>query len=636
MRTVLLFLLAVLAGAVLLVYMKSPSHLPTLVRIQQNGKIGYIDSVGKMVIPAVYFNGSDFSEGVAAVRQAGVYGYIDPAGKYAISPQFDWAEPFSDGLAVVNKDGHYYYIDHDGQPAFPCHYQELSPFQHGVAVVQTYSDHRGLIDRHGKLLLDTLNDVITDFDEGLAVVNQFVVNGPVLEGLVDTLGHFIIPVGKYATVSRPQNGYCMVTDSSHDQIIIDRSGKVVLRRPETHKSGISTDGFSEGIAPIALYKYWEPSSPGILYSSDKAYMGYIDLRNNLLLNDTMVEDARPFSCGRSFIRLRGAEYRLIDTHMRRVGSDQYRAVKDPGFLPGYAIVSFDQGDAIIDTNGRVMFKPSDAFGHQLERLGDHFFIDHYWHGGMTNLGIGAFNGKMVCPPQLDDVDRNGFIHGRLKVIKVGRLAVIDTMGNMVWQDSVHLPSPLRALNTDYMLRGYFYAYSSPKKDGTPVRSGGWAVSQNIPKKIGNHPFGSGTLRLLIDTSSVDTFSSAYRGYPVYLANTTGDTCHFNSEDSRLYLKTQAQTENGSWKDIDYLPSSWCGNSYHTVELEPGAYWQFTMPQLEGSIPVILRLQLQYKDQRKDKGTKTLYSNAIRGTINPAQYWNKRPYYPQNVMDPYTD
>src|ERR1700722_414360 len=27
---------------------------------------------------------------------------------------------------------------------------------------------------------------------------------------------------------------------------------------------------------------------------------------------------------------------------------------------------------------------------------------------------------------------------------------------------------------------------------------------------------------------------------------------------------------------------------------------------------------------------------IRGAINPAQFWNKRPYYPQHVMDLYTN
>jgi len=635
MRISILLLLSVLAGTMLLLYKKSSSHLPILVRIEQNGKIGYIDSAGKMVVPAVYFNGSDFSEGVAAVREGGVYGYIDPAGKYAIQPQFDWAEPFSEGLAVVNKAGHSYYIDQEGQKAFPCDYDELSAFHHGVAVVKTYSNHRGLIDRHGTLLLDTLYSVIADFEEGHAFVNQYMVKGPVLEGIVDTMGHFIVPLGKYRTVGPIPHGQYMAIDSCRDQIIIDGSGKEIFRRPQIHGTGITT-GFSNGIAPIALYRYWAPSSPGILFESDKGYMGYIDFRNTLLLNDTMVKEALPFSCGRAFIRLPDAEYRLIDTKMRRVGIDQYRKVKDPEFQQGYALVSFDDGDAIIDTNGRVMFKPSDAFGHELERLGDHFFTDRYWHGVKTTLGILAFNGKIICPPELDDIDRNGFIHGLLKVIKAGRLAVINTAGRFVWQDSVRAPSLLRALNTDYMLPGYFYAYSSPNKDETPARYGGWAVSQNIPKKIGNQSFESGTLQLVIDTTSIDTFSSSYRGYRVYLANTTGDTCRFNSEDSRLFLKTQAQTPNGNWKDIDYLSDSWCGNSYHTIQLEPGAYWQFTMPQLEGTIPVNLRLQLQYTDRQHDKVTKTLYSNTIRGAINPAQYWNKRTYHPKNVMDPYTD
>lgn len=84
---------------------------------------------------------------------------------------------------------------------------------------------------------------------------------------------------------------------------------------------------------------------------------------------------------------------------------------------------------------------------------------------------------------------------------------------------------------------------------------------------------------LLSWTTTDTFSATFRGYPVYLANTSGDTCWLNAEDSRLDLTTQAQGKDGKWKDIDYLPSSWCGNSYHQLA---------------------------------------------------------RPYYPQNIMDPYYD
>ncbi|MDO6435328.1 WG repeat-containing protein [Flavitalea sp. BT771] len=634
-RSAPFYLISVLSCVALIACVHS-SDRSILVRIEADHKIGYIDKAGKMVIPAIYYNGSDFSEGLAAVRENGLYGYIDSKGDFTITAQFDWAEPFSCGLALVYKDDHFYYIDHQGRSAFPCAYEELSSFQHGVAVVRTFSGHRGLINTQGRLVLDTLYGMITDFDDGLAYVDSVSHDGHTQEGVVDTLGHFVIPVGKYATISRPHHGYCLAVDSPDYQIVVDRSGKVVLRRQQLHGTSISEDGFSEDIAPLALYKFWEPESPGVLYSSAKGYMGFIDLHNHVLLNDTTVDDVRPFTCGRAFIRHRGGNYLLVDRHLQRVGNEEYRKVKDPGFFHGYAIIDNDQSNVIIDTLGRVVFKPSDAPFHQLEFLDDYHFVDRYFHGQKPHYGIGAFNGKLIPTPPLDEVDRSGFLNGLLKVIVAGKLAVMNTSGKIVWQDSLRSNSHLRTFNSDYMLRGYFYAYSSPNKNGEPARSGGWALSKNIPRKIRDVPFGPDSLHLLIDTALTDTFSVDFRGYRVYLANTTGDTCWFPAEDSRLNCTTQAQGKDGSWKDIDYLPNSWCGNSYHKIALEPGAYWKFTMPQMDGAIAVNVRLQLEYLDPQHPKKKKVLYSNVIHGAINPAQLWNKRPYSPQGIMDPYAD
>jgi hypothetical protein len=636
MRTVPFALVPILAGVAFFVIKKTAVNTPTLFRIQEKNKIGYVDKKGKMVIPPVYFNGSDFSEGLAAVRQTGFYGYIEPKGNFVIEPQFDWADPFSDGLALVDKDGHNYYIDHSGLSAFPCNYNTLSSFNHGVAEVITYSGKCGLIDTKGKLILDTIYTWIRDFTDGLAILELETKGNLNEEGMVDTLGHFTIPIGKYKSINPAGNGYFLVENKSDEQIILDRKGRIVFKRPEINKSSILDDGFSDGIAPIGLYKYWEPNPPGTSFSSENSYMGFIDIHNNILLNDTTIESVRPFSCGRAFIRHKGSSYRMIDTYMHLVGKEEYRFVKEPGFVNGYAIVNDENGDRIIDTNGCVVFRPRNEQIDQIAFLSNNYFVEESFNGKSITYGIGTLKGRLICNPYLEECDRAGFANNLLKVVIAGKLALMDTSGNIVWKERSPQNLPLIPYNTDYMMRGYFYAYSAPDKNRQVPRSGGWSISNNIPKKIHHENFGPNALLLMIDTASVDTFSGAYRGYTVYLANTTRDTCEFNAEDSRLYLKTQAQTKDGNWKDIDYLPGSWCGNSYHEVVLEPGAYWKFVMPQFEGAIPVKLRLSLQCVDKDHPKNPKILYSNTILASINPAQYWNKRPYYPQNIMDPYTD
>ncbi|MBL7973292.1 MAG: hypothetical protein JNJ85_00170 [Candidatus Kapabacteria bacterium] len=108
------------------------------------------------------------------------------------------------------------------------------------------------------------------------------------------------------------------------------------------------------------------------------------------------------------------------------------------------------------------------------------------------------------------------------------------------------------------------------------------------------------------------------------------------------MKVQALNSKGEWKDIEYLPSSWCGNSYHTLTLNSKHYWTFLTPVYEGEFKTKLRIELKYIDptdkseKRRDKNEITVYSNEYEGSINPGQFWNKREYYPSGLMDPYND
>jgi hypothetical protein len=635
MRAALLLIsLAVLTGIAILLFKKSTAGTPILVRIQQDGKIGYIDSTGKIVIAPVYFNGSNFSEGLAAVRPNGLYGYIDSKGPLTIQPQFEWAGPFSEGLALAYKNGHFLYINRQGQQAFPANYAKLAPFQHGVAIVQTESNHIGLIDRHGKLLLDTLYAEISDFDEGLAQVNLDRKNDQYKQGIIDTLGHFVIPIGKYRSIGQPLNGYCFIWNDNPDiQLITDRTGKILIKRPYSSLSGIRYEKIENGIMLVALTKHHGADAPGIEYSSENAYAGYIDFQNRLLLDDTTIDYAYPFSNKRAFIHRRDKGLQIIDNHMHPVGNQTYRRMEDPGFVNGYAIVQDDKGNAIIDTNGRVVFRPTGQWTTDLRFLDAHHFVysnsDH-----TTTYNIGIIGENKIVTSGLENYESSGFVNGMLNVVIGDTLAVINARGKIIWKDSTHSKARLVPFNTDEMTIAGFSANPTPDRLAKERHAENPDSYHNIPKRIGNRSFGSDTLRLLIDTAVVDTFSGISPGFSVYLANSTKDTCLFNVNDAILYCITQAQTPEGEWKNITYMLSSWCGNSYRKIALEPDAYWQFVMPRYEGMIRVNIRLKLACIDRQHPQKEKILYSNIVKGSINPAQYWNKTTYTAHGIMDPH--
>lgn len=70
--------------------------------VKKDGKWGFVDSKGKMVIKPQFLDAGSFSNGLAAVNIDGKWGYIDKTGKVVIEQQFDGAKEFnSSGKAFV-------------------------------------------------------------------------------------------------------------------------------------------------------------------------------------------------------------------------------------------------------------------------------------------------------------------------------------------------------------------------------------------------------------------------------------------------------------------------------------------------------------------------------------------------------
>lgn len=183
------------------------------------------------------------------------------------------------------------------------------------------------------------------------------------------------------------------------------------------------------------------------------------------------------------------------------------------------------------------------------------------------------------------------------------------------------------LNINFMLRGHIYAHSSIV-DSTAI--GGFGGSDNFPKLIDNtNEFSEKGLFLKIDTTKVVTIDKKFNGYKFYIGNKSDTIVELDASDSRLNVIAEVFYK-GEWKPIEYLPSSWCGNSYHYVYLKQNEYWEFETPKFAGRIKTKLRYKLILG---KDK---FLYSNEIQARINKGQLKNKEGHKPSGIMDPYND
>lgn len=188
------------------------------------------------------------------------------------------------------------------------------------------------------------------------------------------------------------------------------------------------------------------------------------------------------------------------------------------------------------------------------------------------------------------------------------------------------PDAKNTVNVKFMVRGYCYAGSTIKDEEA---LGGFGRSRNMPKKIATDAAKSAGKCYLLAQPKVVTNIGKDKGMRLLLVNGTRDTVAFNACDSRLSIVQEAKDKSGKWKPIEYLPSSWCGNSYHRVMLAAGEFWEFSAPRYDGTMTTQLRFRLT------EDGKTLLVSNEFDGKINPAQFSVKQPYNPENLMDPYS-
>ncbi|MBP1765563.1 MAG: hypothetical protein H6Q65_2621 [Firmicutes bacterium] len=99
------FLSSALAGEAGLKYDLALEFSEDRAVVSVNGKYGYVDSTGKMVIAPVYDFTWGFYEGMAYAKNNGKWGYIDRSGREIIAVRYDDLYSISDGRIMGQKNG---------------------------------------------------------------------------------------------------------------------------------------------------------------------------------------------------------------------------------------------------------------------------------------------------------------------------------------------------------------------------------------------------------------------------------------------------------------------------------------------------------------------------------------------------
>lgn len=269
-----------------------------LYEIERNGKFGFMDRNGNIVIDPTFDRADPFSEGRAAVGVGDKVGYIDVHGKIVITPQFFAAGGFRFGRAVVKvccggsfesrEIDRYGIIDSKGMYVSPPTFRALGPyFANGLIPAKTEEGTIGLVDTSGRLVTSGGfgNLAMSGFHEGLASAGK------------DGRWGYIDPKGSWIVQAQFDN----------------------------------TGAFSEGFASVKVGERW----------------GYIDRKGRFVVNP-QYDGASDFNEGRAAVSVDG-QWGFIDSSGQMVIKQRYLSARD--FHDGLAAVQTGRGWAYINRDG---------------------------------------------------------------------------------------------------------------------------------------------------------------------------------------------------------------------------------------------------------------------------------------------
>jgi hypothetical protein len=220
----------------------------------------------------------DFSHGKIRIKKNGKFGYADIGGNIVIAAEYDEASKYADNHAYARKDSLWYFFDAMGQVLFKTHHVPVGEIAEGLIQV-TDGKKYGYLDMQGKVAIpiqfDYQFELKAPFSEGLAVFQQKTADGALKMGYIDKRGKVVV---------EPEFEYAFAIKNNHALIFrdgkygcIDKTGKWIVDAKYLNKFS-----FTKGLA-IALadrgngkFEYELFTYTGDILKTFEAYEGLKD------------------------------------------------------------------------------------------------------------------------------------------------------------------------------------------------------------------------------------------------------------------------------------------------------------------------------------------------------------------------
>ena len=273
--------------------------------MKKNGKWGFINKSGEIIVPLEYERVDAFSDGIAWVYKDTKFALVNTSGEVtALSDEYSpgskkydifypsdytYAGKFIDGVSLIRRneksegslfgDDYYGFIDKSGKVVISPIYDDVCEFENGFARVRK-DDKWGVMNISGNVIVEIEYDAILPFHENLAgaMKNE-------KWGYIDTSGKLVIEL-IYDSVGAFGNGLARVDKRDEESsfgryyAFIDRKGNTIIPFDEDRWWYMSLydgmDFFPDDWMPMFF-------SEGVASDKDSTTWGIIDTKGNVIV-----------------------------------------------------------------------------------------------------------------------------------------------------------------------------------------------------------------------------------------------------------------------------------------------------------------------------------------------------------------
>jgi len=439
-----------------------------------NNKRGVLDETGKVLVPLKYEDVYFESDSLRCVKSNGKWGFIDRKGKLVINYQFDKPAEFIESIhgAFVYRSTGVGKIDKKGTVLIPLQYDALRYVSHDL--VSLVKDGKQGLAVKNQVLIPPLYDEISELQGGIYIVKL----GWKFGFYPENGGTFAAPQFEKINYHYDQNAHrAYVSDGlisvvlNGETIDVDMSGKKPPPRihfyaelfefKEGGKTGLKDKEGNVVVKPI--YQYVEAFSEGraavaphiINFNSTVSNWGFINKAGDLIIPIKYFKIGDKFKEGRIAVK----EYDIgnwayIDTTGKEVTRFEFSEVSE--FSNGAAVVRRSyQGIGLIDREGNeiipcvyysckggiseglLALKDKNNKWGMLDIKGKEILPFKYERLNQCTEGLIGFyseekwgfidkTGQIIIPPQFDTIEP--FENGKARAYIGRQLLTIDRTG----------------------------------------------------------------------------------------------------------------------------------------------------------------------------------------------------------------